>query len=60
MTQSPALIGGAVVVTAAAGQALWQLRVATGGLLAPALVHAAANSGAVVAAYLVLRTRRGL
>jgi len=29
-----------------------------GGLAAPALVHAAANSGAVVAAYLVLRSRR--
>jgi uncharacterized protein len=58
VTRSPALIAAAVLATAVAGQALWQLRLATGGLAAPALVHAAANSGAVVAAYLVLRSRR--
>lgn len=48
-------VAAAVVVTAAAGVALWELRVATGGLVAPALVHVAVNSGATVAAYVVLR-----
>lgn len=47
-------VAGAVVVTAVVGFVLWQLRVATGGLAAPALVHMAANSGATVAALFVL------
>ena len=49
-----AAIAAAVLLTGVIGLVLWQLRTATGGLLAPALVHAAANSGAVVAAYAVL------
>ena len=48
-------VAGAVVGTAAVGLALWELRVAAGGLAAPMLVHMAANSGATVAAALVLR-----
>lgn len=48
-------VAGAVVVTAGVGLVLWELRVATGGLAAPALVHMAANSGATVAAWVVLR-----
>jgi len=48
-------VGVAVLATAAAGMVLWELRVATGGLVAPALVHVAVNSGATVAAYLVMR-----
>ncbi|CAA9276663.1 MAG: hypothetical protein AVDCRST_MAG10-3628 [uncultured Acidimicrobiales bacterium] len=51
-----AAVSGAVVVTAAVGLVLWRLRVATGSLLAPALVHIAANSAATVAAYGVLRS----
>jgi membrane protease YdiL (CAAX protease family) len=50
-----AAVAGAVAITAVIGLVLWQLRVATGGVAAPALVHVAANSGATVAAYLVLR-----
>ena len=50
------LVAGAVAVTAVVGLFLWELRLASGGLLAPALVHAAANSGATVAAYAVLRS----
>ena len=46
---------GAVVLTALVGVVLWELRVATGGLAAPALAHTAANSGATVAAFVVLR-----
>ena len=45
----------AVVLSAGAGAVLWELREATGGLAAPALVHVAVNSGATVAAYVVLR-----
>ena len=52
-----AVVGAAVVATAVAGLVLWELREATGGLAAPALVHIAANSGATVAAYFVLRRR---
>ena len=48
-------VAGAVAVTAVVGLALWELRVAAGGLAAPALVHVAANSGATVAASVVLR-----
>ena len=55
LPRSPAALLGAVAVTGLVGAALWQLRQATGGLLAPALVHVAANSGATVAAYWVLR-----
>lgn len=44
----------AVVAAAGVGLVLWELRLATGGLVAPALVHVAANSGATVAAYLVM------
>lgn len=50
-------IAGAVVVTTVIGLVLCGLQVATGGLLAPALAHAAANSGATVASYAVF-TRR--
>ncbi|MGI8983798.1 MAG: CPBP family glutamic-type intramembrane protease [Acidimicrobiales bacterium] len=55
------LVAAAVVVTGLVGLVLWELRVATGGLAAPMLAHAAANSGATVAAYAVLRgsCRRG-
>ena len=56
LARSPVGIGGAVAATTVVGLVLWQLREATGGLLAPALVHAAANGGAVVAAYAVLRS----
>ena len=49
-----AAVSGAVVVTAAIGLVFWGLREATGSLLAPAIVHAAANSAATVAAYLVV------
>ena len=49
------VVAGAVAVTAVVGLVLWELRLAAGGLAAPALVHIAANSGATVAAYLVLR-----
>jgi membrane protease YdiL (CAAX protease family) len=54
-----AIVAGAVVATALVGMALWELQVRTGGLLAPALVHTAANSGATVAAYLVVGRRLG-
>lgn len=55
---SPGMVAAAVVVTAAAGLVLCGLRAATGGLLAPAALHAAANGSSVVAAYAVL-SRRG-
>ena len=45
-----------MAATTVVGVVLWELRVAAGGLFGPALVHAAANSGATVAAYLVLRS----
>jgi membrane protease YdiL (CAAX protease family) len=57
VARSPWIIAAAVSVTAVAGHVLWGLRVATGSLLAPALVHAAANGGAVVATYLEMRRR---
>ena len=50
-----AAVAGAVALTAVVGLVLWELRLATGGLAAPALVHTAANSGATVAAFFVLR-----
>ena len=59
-TTRVAAVSGAVVVTAAVGLVLWGLRVATGSLLAPAMVHAAANSAATVAAYVVLRSAAAL
>ena len=49
------IVGGAVVVTAAVGLVFSGLVAATGSLLAPAMVHVAANSGATVTAYWVLR-----
>jgi membrane protease YdiL (CAAX protease family) len=55
LRRAPVLILAAVVVTFAVGVALEELRTATGGILAPALVHVAANSGATVASYAVLR-----
>ncbi|MCA1683601.1 MAG: CPBP family intramembrane metalloprotease [Actinobacteria bacterium] len=55
MARSPLAVGGAVLFTAAAGWVLYGLAAATGSLVAPALVHLAANSGATVAAYRVLR-----
>ena len=55
LPRSAAALLGAVAVTGLVGGVLWELRQATGGLLAPALVHAAANSGATVAAYWILR-----
>jgi uncharacterized protein len=48
-------VAAAVGVTAVVGLALNAVAGASGGLLAPALVHAAANSGSTVAAYGVLR-----
>lgn len=59
LPRSPALLGGAVAVTTVVGLVLCRLSSATGGLLAPALVHAAANGGAVVASYVVLRSSAG-
>jgi membrane protease YdiL (CAAX protease family) len=49
------IVAGAVVVTTLVGLGLSWLAAKTGGLLAPALVHAAANSGATVATFVVLR-----
>ncbi len=51
-------VAGAVVASAGAGVVLWVFRVAGGGLLAPAAVHVAVNSGATVAAYAVLKAGR--
>ena len=51
-----AVLGGAVVVTTVVGLVFWELREATGSLVAPALVHGAANSGATIAAFVVLRS----
>jgi membrane protease YdiL (CAAX protease family) len=55
LRRSAAALLGVVAVTAMVGGALWELRQATGGVLAPALVHVAANSGATAAAYWALR-----
>jgi len=54
---SPLLVAGAVGFTAVAGAAFYGLRVASGSLLAPALLHVATNSGATVAAFAVRRPR---
>ena len=59
LPRSPALVGGAVAVTTVVGLVFCWLASVTGGLLAPALVHAAANGGAVVASYVVLRSAAG-
>jgi membrane protease YdiL (CAAX protease family) len=59
LPRSPALVGGAVAATTVVGLVLCWLAAATGGVLAPALVHAAANGGAVVASYVVLRSAAG-
>lgn len=48
-------VAAAVMVTAVVGLGLWELRVAAGGVAAPMLAHGAANSGAAVAAAVVLR-----
>ncbi len=47
-------IAGSVVAMTGVGFAFCWLRLATGGLVAPMIVHATANSGATVAAYTVL------
>lgn len=47
---------GAVVVTGLAGVLFCGLRLASGSLVAPVVVHAAINSSSIVAAYLVLRS----
>lgn len=55
---SPAAVAGvaaAVVATAGAGVVFGWLRLRTGGVLAPALVHLAANSLGTVAAFLAQR-----
>ena len=52
-------VAAAVGATTVVGLVLCALRSATGSLLAPALVHAAANGGAVVAGYRVLRSAAG-
>lgn len=45
------MIAGAIVVTTVVGLGLSRLAESSGGLVAPALVHAAANSGATVASF---------
>lgn len=57
LSPSAVAVGAAVAATAVVGLGLSALTVTTGGLLAPAVVHAAANGGATVAAYVVLRIR---
>jgi membrane protease YdiL (CAAX protease family) len=47
-------VAGAVAATTVAGLVLSAFAAAGGGLLAPALIHGAVNSGATVAAYAVL------
>ena len=58
MRRSPAAVGVAVAFTAVVGWAFYGLRLAAGSVVAPALLHAAANSGATVAAFSVLRANR--
>ena len=50
------VVAAAVAGTAAVGLVFSGLVATTGSLLAPAMVHAAANGGATVAAYRVLRS----
>ncbi len=54
----PAVVGAAAVATALAGAGLCWLRLSTGGLAAPAVVHAAASATATVAAFFVVRRRQ--
>ena len=49
------LVGGAVVVTGAAGILFCWLRIRSGSLLAPIIAHAVINSSATAAAFVVLR-----
>ncbi|MCA1690759.1 MAG: CPBP family intramembrane metalloprotease [Actinobacteria bacterium] len=51
-------VAGAVLFTALVGVVFCWLRYRTGSLVASALVHVAANSGATVAAFLVLCSQR--
>lgn len=50
------LVAAAVLLTGAVGALFCRMRLATGSLLAPILVHTASNSAATVAAYVVLHT----
>jgi uncharacterized protein len=50
-----AAVAAAVVVTGVAGALLCWLRLRTGSLLAPVLVHVATNSFALVGAFVVQR-----
>lgn len=52
-----AMVGGVVVVTAVAGGAFAALRLRTGSVLAPAIVHTAINVTALVATRLLSRPR---
>jgi membrane protease YdiL (CAAX protease family) len=54
LTSSLGAVIGAVVFTAASGVLFCALRLASDSLLAPMVVHAAVNSTATIAAYLVL------
>jgi membrane protease YdiL (CAAX protease family) len=49
-------VGGAVIVTGIGGALLCVLRLHTGSLIAPVLVHTSTNSLAIVAAFAVQRT----
>jgi uncharacterized protein len=53
----PVAVGAAVVATGLAGAGFCWLRLATGGLAAPMIVHASATSTATVAAFLVAARR---
>jgi len=55
----PAMIGAAVVATGLVGAGLCWLRLTTGGLAAPMLVHASASAAATVVAALVLNRQTG-
>ena len=58
-TRRAVAVAGAVAFTTAVGLVFCWLRSVSGSLLAPAAVHAAANGGAVVASYFVLRSAAG-
>ena len=55
--RTTAAVAASVAITALAGALLTGLRRRTGGLLAPALVHVAANSASTVAAAIAARLR---
>ena len=57
VTPGSAVVGGTVVALALVGAGLCWLRLQTGGLVAPALVHASASAGATVVAFVVLRSQ---